>query len=87
MEGLMYKIRWFAWDNCERILVFAFSIFVGILAWVCWCVFAPTDCSRCGAKTISDKPYKLDGKPTINFCKRCRYEQAESFIRFCPVEE
>jgi hypothetical protein len=31
--------------------------------------------------------YALDGKPDILLCKRCVYEQAENFIRFCPVLE
>jgi hypothetical protein len=45
-------------------------------------------CTRCRAET--DKPsnvvYKLDGKSDIMLCRKCVYEQAESFIKFCPVE-
>jgi hypothetical protein len=46
-------------------------------------------CSRCGE--VWDRPrmacYLLDGKPEIRFCPKCVYQQADSFIRFCPAEE
>lgn len=46
-------------------------------------------CSRCGKN--SDKglmqTYSLDGKQDILFCRKCVYDQADSFMKFCPVEE
>jgi hypothetical protein len=46
-------------------------------------------CSRCGE--VWDRPrmacYLLDGKPEIRFCPKCVYQQADSFMKFCPVEE
>lgn len=49
----------------------------------------PSKCSRCGASWDKDKmkAYKDGSKPEILLCPRCVYDQAASFLKFCPVEE
>jgi len=46
-------------------------------------------CTRCG-KTCDKSTmtaYKSVGKADILLCQKCVYDQAESFLKFCPVEE
>lgn len=46
-------------------------------------------CTRCGA--TCDKStmtaYKSVGKADILLCPKCVYDQAASFLKFCPVDE
>ena len=46
-------------------------------------------CSRCGAHLDKGlvRTYSSDGKPDILICPKCVYDQAASFLKFCPVEE
>jgi hypothetical protein len=44
-------------------------------------------CSRCKTESRSMKVSRCDGKETIRLCPKCQYEQDESFLKFCPVEE
>jgi len=46
-------------------------------------------CTRCGSTCdkASMVVYAVDGKTDILLCKKCVYAQAESFLKFCPMEE
>ena len=81
--------------------IIAAFLFVNLLLAPCWlAIFRAYDspaqthvdvsvkCTRCGAEAprSSMVVYRLDGKSDITLCRKCVYEQAESFIKFCPVE-
>lgn len=46
-------------------------------------------CTRCGKLHPRDAMtvYTDPGRAEILLCPRCVYDQAQSFLKFCPVEE
>lgn len=51
--------------------------------------YSNATCARCGQPTTRARAraYSARGKPDIVLCPECHYAQAESFLKFCPVDE